>query len=247
MAIEAVETTAEIYSPPPYPGTACDSSSDDAHIVPIEGWTKRKRSKRHPRMFERPATEEEYLAVCLLMLSRDTGSSSSSTSSATAPPPPPPQKLEHACTVCGKNFGSYQALGGHMASHRKLLPSDDRLSAGFQATSASSSGAGKVHQCLICHKTFPTGQALGGHKRRHYDGTIGSAAGAGNAANSALSISSEAASGVGGPIRGFGLDLNLPPVQEFTFDIARRCLVPEEDDEVQSPLPFKKPHLLLTA
>ncbi|KAK4726209.1 hypothetical protein R3W88_031126 [Solanum pinnatisectum] len=77
-------------------------------------------------------SEDEYLAFCLLMLAR--------------------KFLQ--CIVCGKCFGSYQALGGHKASHR--------------------SNRDKVYEhcdyhCTICHKTFPTGQALGGHKRRHYE------------------------------------------------------------------------------
>lgn len=139
-----------------------------------------------------------------------------------------------------------------MASHRKPLSTaaaggggsgDDRFSAGSPAASmvSSSSAGGKLHQCLICLKTFPTGQALGGHKRRHYDGTIGSAVGAGGGV-AAASSSSEVASG---GQRGFGLDLNMPPMMEFAFDISRQRLEFEEDDEVQSPLPFKKPHLLL--
>ncbi|KAG0477328.1 hypothetical protein HPP92_014169 [Vanilla planifolia] len=133
-----------------------------------------------------------------------------------------------------------------MASHRKPVSVDDRALVGSPAASASSSGATKAHRCLICLKTFPTGQALGGHKRRHYDGTIGSAVGAGSAASTTVSVSSEAAS-IGGQSRAFELDLNLPPVHDFTFDIARRYSSSEEEDEVQSPLPFKKPRLLLTA
>jgi hypothetical protein len=33
--------------------------------------------------------------------------------------PPSPVKLNHKCSVCDKAFPSYQALGGHKASHRK--------------------------------------------------------------------------------------------------------------------------------
>nr|QEG03068.1 zinc finger protein ZAT10-like isoform X1 [Cymbidium ensifolium]QEG03075.1 zinc finger protein ZAT10-like isoform X2 [Cymbidium ensifolium] len=244
MAIDSVETVL----PPPAPTPASSStSSDESHLPHVEGWTKRKRSKRHPRFFDHPPSEEEYLAFCLLMLSRDAAAAAAA---AAVSPLPPPQKLEHPCSVCRKSFPSYQALGGHMASHRKPLTSasDDRFSVGSPAASmvSSSSVGGKIHQCLICLKTFPTGQALGGHKRRHYDGTIGSAVGAGSGVGTsgggAASSSSEAASG---GQRGFGLDLNMPPMMEFTFDISRQCLEAEEEDEVQSPLPFKKPHLLL--
>lgn len=228
MAIEALETA---QPPPPPPSTP----------VPSFSQIRRKRSKRHPRFFDHAPSEEEYLAFCLLLLSRD--------ASAAVSGDPPVQKSQNTCSLCGKAFSSYQALGGHMASHRKPLPatsgSEDRLSSGSTAVSVASSGSagGKAHQCLICFKTFQTGQALGGHKRRHYDGTIGSAVGAGGGSGPASSFSEAASASQ----RGFGLDLNLPPALEFTFDIARRCLEAEEEDEVQSPLPFKKPRLVLTA
>lgn len=231
MAIDSVQKS--LPPPPPNPSSSADSADSRLPLV-----TKRKRSQRLPRISPNPSSEEEYLAFCLLMLSRDP----SPAPAAAASPSPPRQKPDHPCAVCGKAFPSYQALGGHMASHRKPVSSDDRLSAGSTAASlaSSSSAGGKIHQCLICFRTFPTGQALGGHKRRHYDGTIGSAVGAGG--GGAASSSSEAASGR----RGIGVDLNMPPMPEFAFDVSRRCLeVEREEDEVQSPLPFKKPHLLL--
>ncbi|XP_074557007.1 zinc finger protein AZF1-like [Curcuma longa] len=84
------------------------------------------------------------------------------------PRPPPltetvtPAKLEHRCSVCGKAFASYQALGGHKASHRK--PTTDEPLAAATSTGSSSvdtAGGGKVHRCSVCQKTFPSGQALG--------------------------------------------------------------------------------------
>ncbi|KAL1541672.1 zinc finger protein ZAT9-like [Salvia divinorum] len=64
------------------------------------------------------------------------------------------------CMICNKGFPSYQALGGHRASHKKfkgccaptiptVIPKPDH------------------HECPICFKVFPSGQALGGHKRSH--------------------------------------------------------------------------------
>ncbi|WMV14779.1 hypothetical protein MTR67_008164 [Solanum verrucosum] len=76
----------------------------------------------------------------------------------------PSEKIEenmlYKCLICGKGFGSYQALGGHKASHQKLI------------TGGGGGGDdhGRTHECLICHKCFLIGQALGGHKRCHYDG-----------------------------------------------------------------------------
>ncbi|CAA2966446.1 zinc finger ZAT10-like [Olea europaea subsp. europaea] len=88
------------------------------------------------------------------------------------------------CSVCNKAFPSYQALGGHKASHGIKYSSttataskDGHLSPSTSAITASNTTSlkltVKLHKCTICHKVFPTGQALGGHKRRHYEGVIG--------------------------------------------------------------------------
>lgn len=181
----------------------------------LESWTKGKRSKR-PR-FETPPTEEEYLAICLIMLARGV-------TGALIPPPPAPVPATdskiHKCSVCDKVFGSYQALGGHKASHRKQAGADDRSTITITTTTSAAvttptNGGGRIHECSICHKCFPSGQALGGHKRRHYDG-------------GASSSSSEAR----------GIDLNLPALPEFWSG----C-----DEEVESPHPAKKSRLSLPA
>lgn len=215
-----------------------------------EPWVKRKRSKR-PRV-ENPPTEEEYLALCLIMLARGgRGSAPAETasqisSSQAAPPQPPTLKLSYKCTVCNKAFPSYQALGGHKASHRKSAAAASENTA-YAATDnnnnpSTSSGAGAVgtsgrtHECTICHKTFPTGQALGGHKRCHYDG------GNNSNTNSGVTFSEGGGSSHSQSLRGF--DLNLPALPEFWSDrkIHRLSVV---DQEVESPLPTKKPRLFL--
>ncbi|EER97472.1 hypothetical protein BDA96_02G377300 [Sorghum bicolor] len=94
-----------------------------------------------------------------------------------------PLALHYRCPICGKAFASYQALGGHKASHRKpaaaaydgrAAPSSSssqhRQKGAAEASSSSSgsgAGAGR-HVCTVCHRYFATGQALGGHKRFHY-------------------------------------------------------------------------------
>uniref|UniRef100_M1BWR0 Glu-tRNA(Gln) amidotransferase subunit A n=1 Tax=Solanum tuberosum TaxID=4113 RepID=M1BWR0_SOLTU len=90
----------------------------------LENWTTGERSKRS-RSMDRQPTEEEYLALCLIMLARSDGSVSQVRS---LPPPvpvmkihTPSEKMLYKCSVCGKGFGSYQALGGHKTTHQKLI------------------------------------------------------------------------------------------------------------------------------
>ncbi|XP_066384827.1 zinc finger protein ZAT10-like [Miscanthus floridulus] len=217
---------------------------DDGTVVQVhaqarcaaDGSVNCKRSRRQPRHHPHAAltptlTEEEHLALCLLMLARGT-----------TPPTPSPQ--EHRCSVCGRTFPSHQALGGHKSSHRHRAsrtpaattspPADDPASSASPAASPSTSGAastGRVHKCSVCRKTFPTGQALGGHKRCHYEGSAG-------AATTAL-------------LNSRGFDLNVPALPDLMVDADWCMLLPaaeaEEGEEVLSPLAFKKPGLMIMA
>ncbi|CAN6329642.1 unnamed protein product [Urochloa humidicola] len=258
MAVEAVLDAAMTPSPspmsgsskpPPPPPSAGSEEEASNSTAAQEGadpvLAKRKRSRRRrdskqQQQLPREPTEEEYMALCLVMMARGRRD-------VAAPAPPP----EHACSVCGKAFPSYQALGGHKASHRakpppaapasiiKVEEEDSKTHHAAPAPSSSSAGAGegKAHECNVCGKAFPTGQALGGHKRCHYDGTIGSAAAPGR---SASRVAPAAPSGGGGG----GFDLNLPAMPEIIPP--ERCgKVPEEEDEVLSPMAFKKPRFMI--
>ncbi|KAL1219058.1 Zinc finger protein AZF2 [Cardamine amara subsp. amara] len=91
----------------------------------------------------------------------------------------PPAKFDsYKCSVCGKELTSFQALGGHKASHRVKPPQplveNVSTDGGDQKQRKLLLPSGKIHKCSICHIVFPTGQALGGHKRRHYEGVLGS-------------------------------------------------------------------------
>ncbi|XP_059286310.1 zinc finger protein ZAT10-like [Lycium ferocissimum] len=195
----------------------------------LESWTKGKRSKRPRSIMEQQPTEEEYLAFCLLMLARS-GNNNFTTTTTNSITPVISNNL-YKCSVCGKAFGSYQALGGHKASHRtKLLLNGDKVNENAVTTTTSATSAnnvsGKTHECSICHKTFPTGQALGGHKRCHYEGKV----------------TSSSSSGVGSTSsqRG-GFDLNIPALPEFWPGFG------SGEEEVESPHPAKKSrHLLPT-
>ncbi|OVA00409.1 zinc finger protein [Macleaya cordata] len=255
MALEALNS----------PSTATPSFHyDDMDLHYLEPWAKRKRSKRH-RLENPTPTEEEYLALCLIMLARggtDSTISHKITHSPPSllqvqPPPPPTLKLNYKCSVCNKAFPSYQALGGHKASHRKLAgPPDDQLSTSTTTTTTSTTNtnttttinpSGRTHECSICHKTFPSGQALGGHKRCHYDG--GSSA---TTTTTTTTVTSTNSDGVGSTLtHRTGFDLNLPALPEFWpgFGVeisGRKCQI-SGDEEVESPHPMKKPRLLMPA
>ncbi|KAK4754583.1 hypothetical protein SAY87_002687 [Trapa incisa] len=109
-------------------------------------------------MLETDFLESMAMASCLISLSQgrepldlDAGDSS------------PSRVFE--CKTCNRKFPSFQALGGHRASHKKprLNPNED----GKAASRSGSPVKPKTHECTICGLEFAIGQALGGHMRRH--------------------------------------------------------------------------------
>ncbi|WVZ57304.1 hypothetical protein U9M48_007705 [Paspalum notatum var. saurae] len=107
------------------------------------------------------------------------------------------KRSRYECPGCGRAFQSYQALGGHRASHKrinsncsivKVSPEERepsiKTNASFSISSADTEFTAdiadtavaafkaKTHrvikfECPICFKVFGSGQALGGHKRSH--------------------------------------------------------------------------------
>ncbi|KAG6435647.1 hypothetical protein SASPL_100521 [Salvia splendens] len=118
-------------------------------------------------------TPEEHVAHCLMMLSRDTwrqkigrgyeGDEEEEESKKMAMK----SKIRgrYRCEECNKLFRSYQALGGHRASHKKI-----KSAATAPPPPPEKSGGVKIHQCPFCDRIFSSGQALGGHKRSHFIG-----------------------------------------------------------------------------
>ncbi|KAF3321950.1 zinc finger protein ZAT11 [Carex littledalei] len=66
------------------------------------------------------------------------------------------------CKTCNRQFPSFQALGGHRASHKK-----PRILADHCTEARVGPTKPRVHGCPICGLKFTIGQALGGHMRRH--------------------------------------------------------------------------------
>lgn len=148
----------------------------------------------------------------------------------------------YECKTCNRSFPSFQALGGHRASHKKpktvvleekkptviaALPEYSEEGQQFNKSSpplvANNTIKGnKIHECSICGSEFTSGQALGGHMRRHRVAAAAAAA-AGNNQTAAINLSRIDAScntiGEVKPAAAGGrsilpLDLNLPAPED---------------------------------
>ncbi|KAL0719629.1 hypothetical protein Bca4012_068953 [Brassica carinata] len=109
----------------------------------------------------------------------------------------------YQCKTCDRTFPSFQALGGHRASHKKPKAApglhDVKKSIYNDAVSLhlnnvltttpnnnnnnhrslvvhGKASNNKVHECGICGAEFTSGQALGGHMRRHRGAVVAAAA-----------------------------------------------------------------------
>ncbi|CAN0909209.1 Zinc finger protein ZAT5 [Linum grandiflorum] len=70
----------------------------------------------------------------------------------------------YECRTCNRTFPSFQALGGHRASHKKPK---NLLVANANNNRGNNNNYNRVHECGQCGAEFNSGQALGGHMRRH--------------------------------------------------------------------------------
>ncbi|KAK6140183.1 hypothetical protein DH2020_026067 [Rehmannia glutinosa] len=137
--------------------------------------------------------EEEDMAHCLILLAKGQRVAASPNTAAPPVATAATADVNYQCKTCNKSFPSFQALGGHRASHKKpnktIMPLDEKKifrDHDFQSDGRDDStilslqisnrvvlGGGppnkssRVHECSICGAEFASGQALGGHMRRH--------------------------------------------------------------------------------
>ncbi|XP_037433478.1 zinc finger protein ZAT12-like [Triticum dicoccoides] len=115
------------------------------------------------------------------------------------------QERAFVCKTCDRMFPSFQALGGHRASHKKpRMDGDSDLKP-------------KMHGCSICGLEFAVGQALRGHMRHHRAMVAGGGgvvpAPPATTSNNSV-VSSNALVGSGSIKPGLWLDLNHPPCDD---------------------------------
>lgn len=116
---------------------------------------------------------------------------------------------KHRCDTCNKHFRSYQALGGHQASHKKARLGVQTIREDRESKHEEYDNLGrcnnKVHECPFCYRVFASGQALGGHKRSH--------AGNRNYFVATTTRTATMAQSCSVPERGM-IDLNLPAMMD---------------------------------
>ncbi|XP_059641505.1 zinc finger protein ZAT1 [Cornus florida] len=130
---------------------------------------------------------EEDVALCLMMLSRDSWSTSDDSDVLK----PSQTRRKYQCDECNRVFRSFQALGGHRTSHKKIKNS---FQVDHEDNNSTHNVDQKVYKCPFCAKVFGSGQALGGHKRSH--------------------LLSSSSSTISFKFGGNLLDLNQPPPME---------------------------------
>ncbi|KAJ9175482.1 hypothetical protein P3X46_014531 [Hevea brasiliensis] len=174
----------------------------------------------------------------------------------------------YECKTCNRAFPSFQALGGHRASHKKpkndekkqfAISSDeedghfrDVSSLSLQLSnnnnnrgmySSSNQNKTKIHECSVCGAEFTSGQALGGHMRRHRT-PIG--------ANTRTTLSlAPMAKESEEPkkarnLLSLDLDLNLPAPENEILSFASKEQKQQQQQQQQQPEQQQKPSLVFS-
>ncbi|KAK7295686.1 hypothetical protein RJT34_18597 [Clitoria ternatea] len=118
------------------------------------------------------------------------------------------------CKTCNRQFPSFQALGGHRASHKKprLMSGNGDMDGNNNLHHEDSPPKPKTHECSICGLEFAIGQALGGHMRRHRASNMHNSAVSSSNIGSSFDSSSSPKIKAGGK-RVLVMDLNLTPFE----------------------------------
>ncbi|GMI88970.1 hypothetical protein like AT2G28200 [Hibiscus trionum] len=201
--------------------------------------------------------EEEDMANCLIMLAQSDGPKSGIDEGKFKVGKMGCRKLSeittttnkagfyvYECKTCNRSFPSFQALGGHRASHKKPKtggcggggasplaedhhhidqePLSESPVLALQVSNhkaCQGSKSNKIHECSICGSEFTSGQALGGHMRRH------------RAAATATTKNDTSNGDDIKPRNILSLDLNLPAPEDdlreskFQFGAAKQAIV----------------------
>ncbi|KAJ8450104.1 hypothetical protein Cgig2_033298 [Carnegiea gigantea] len=205
-----------------------ESESSKQHNSPTKKRSRRQRQRKQkqppiettsslslsPESSVSEVTSEEDVALCLMMLSRDNWKCSA-----------PKKDDGFTCLTCHKVFRSYQALGGHRASHKKIRPENHPRHDSKPGPGSDPSEQRKTHDCPVCFRVFASAQALGGHKRTH---SSTSSAAAGGGGSGGIRGGASESNGVGeSPEKKMNafIDLNLPaPVDDHDDEISQVSL-----------------------
>ncbi|XWS35651.1 hypothetical protein CRYUN_Cryun20dG0015000 [Craigia yunnanensis] len=163
---------------------------NNSQLSKIESWTEPE-----PVSSISDTTNKEDVAFCLMMLSRDQWKSKvlqdeeeeieieksmeetdESEEYIKLSKVNRTSRGKYKCETCDKIFKSYQALGGHRASHKKIKaynsPTTHETDLEPENVSTCSMTKKKIYECPVCFRVFSSGQALGGHKRSHITGQV---------------------------------------------------------------------------
>ncbi|KAL8216941.1 hypothetical protein R6Q57_023778 [Mikania cordata] len=162
-------------------------------------------------------TNDQDIANCLMLLAQGHQPLARLSSNMDMPMVMPVQSRSYVyeCKTCDRGFTSFQALGGHRASHNKCKDVHDLATNKTLLCNPSGSTKGpKVHACSICGSEFTSGQALGGHMRRHRSITMATTSMAATTCNTSIRIPVSKKHKTMLP-----LDLNLPaPIDDDQCD-----------------------------
>ncbi|KAK9154249.1 hypothetical protein Sjap_001729 [Stephania japonica] len=106
------------------------------------------------------------MANCLMLLSQRVGDDRDGTIRSTTTTTSAGLRV-FECKTCNRQFASFQALGGHRASHKKPKLNESSTELQMAQFMNPTQAKPKTHECSICGLEFSIGQALGGHMRRH--------------------------------------------------------------------------------